>query len=285
MISTQIQASHVDAAPSGPRPAVPAPPPRRPVEWRRALRALRELLDDPDHTEKAFEVFLALDGDEEEQRFQRFLANPEGARLAEQRPSLVDCLSDRAALKALPAGSFGRAYLAYLDDTGFDPAGLVKLKAEMEAHSESIGEALPVLDETREWFRVRGLPTHDLWHVLTGYGTDDLGETLLLGFTCAQVGGRANLLLLAGASVRSIQNTGVGLAREIYRAWRRGRRAAWLAALPYEELLAQPLDAVRARAGIEPADSAHPAGIPRGSRRDMSVPTMPAGVPTTGGRA
>jgi len=261
------------------------PPPQRKVQWRRAVRALRELLANPDQTEKAFEVFVALDGDEEEQRFQRLLADPQGGALVAQLPCLLACLSDRAALMALPAESFGRAYLAYLDRTGFDPDGLVKLKSEMEAYAASIGEPLTSLDPAREWFRVRGLLTHDLWHVLTDYGTDDIGETLLLGFSYAQVGGRANCLLLVGAMVRSIGNHGVGLAREIYRAWRRGRRAVWLFALPYETLLRQPLEAVRVLAGVEPADRAHPNGIPRGSRRTMSVANVPAGLPSPGGHA
>jgi ubiquinone biosynthesis protein COQ4 len=267
------------------RPAIAPPPPRRPVQWRRALHALRALLDDPDDTAKAFEVFLALDGDEEEARFQRLLANPSGARLAAQRPSLIDALSDRAALQALPAGSFGRAYLAYLDANGFAADGLVKLKADMEAYAATVGEPLPVLDATREWFRVRGLLVHDLWHVLTGYGTDDLGETLLLGFSCAQMSGRANRLLLIGATLRSVGDNGAALAREIYRAWRRGRRAVWLAALPYESLLAEPLDAVQGLASIEPAAIAHPNGIPRGSRRSAPAAKAAPVLPSNGGHA
>jgi ubiquinone biosynthesis protein COQ4 len=267
------------------RPQVPTLPTRQPAQWRRALRALRELLADPDDTAKAFEVFLALDGDEEEQRFQQLLADPGGARLAAERPSLVEALSDRSILQALPAGSFGRAYLTYLDGNGFEADGLVKLKATMEAYAASIGEPLLALDPTREWFRVRGLLVHDLWHVLTEYGTDDLGEVLLLGFSCAQIGGRANRLLFAGASLRSIAETGVGLTPDIYRAWRRGRRAAWLAALPYEALLAKPLEAVRALAGIEPAATAHPNGIPRGRCRKGSAADLRAGLSTSGGRA
>ena len=242
---------------------LPAPPAERPVEWRRAVRALRALLADPDQTQKAFEVFLALDGGHSEWAFQRLLAQPYGPRLAAERPCLLHRLSDRAALAALPAESFGRGYLAYLDRTGFDPDGLVKLKAEMEVYAESIGDLLLVLDPTREWFRVRGILTHDLWHVLTDYGTDALGETALLAFSCAQMPGRANRLLLIGAALRSAAEVGIGFANYLYRAWRRGRRAAWLPALPYEELLEQPLEAVRRLARIEPASFAHPGGILR----------------------
>ncbi len=252
---------------------IPPPPPARPVEWRRAVRALRELLADPDQTEKAFEVFLALNGDGEERTFQRLLAHPRGRRLAAERPCLLSRLSDRTALAALPDGSFGRAYLAYLDCTGLDPAGLVKLKAEMEASAKSAGEELPALDPVREWFRVRGLLTHDLWHVLTDYGTDEMGEAALLAFSYAQLPGRAERLLVFGAGSRGVAERGLGFLRYLYQAWRRGRRAVWLPALPYEELLAEPLDAVRCIARVEPAAVAHPGGIlcgmwPNADKRD-----------------
>jgi hypothetical protein len=121
-----------------------------PVSWRRAMRALRGLLDDHDRTEKAFEVFLALNGDEEERMFQRFRAHSTGAALLRDRPSLLDRLSDRAGLAKLPAASFGGAYLAYLERTGFSPDGLVRLKSEMEVHAAAIGEQLPVLDPARD---------------------------------------------------------------------------------------------------------------------------------------
>jgi len=262
----------VDAA-SRPHDEILPPPPARPVQWRRAVRALRELLADPNHTEKAFEVFLALDGDDEERGFQRLLADPQGRRLAAERPCLLSRLADRVALAALPADSFGRAYLAYLERTGFEAGGLIKLKQEMEAYAASVGERLPVLDPVREWFRVRGLLMHDLWHVLTGYDTDGLGETALLGFSYAQLPGRANRLLVFGATLRGAAEGGAGVARHVYHAWRRGGRAVWLSALPYEALLDQPLDAVRALARVDPLGIAHPEGFPpawwKGERADV----------------
>jgi ubiquinone biosynthesis protein COQ4 len=254
----------LNSPPAG-RPAapldVPPPPPARPVEWRRAVRALRALLADPEQTEKAFEVFVALDGNQEERMFQRFIGTPQGRRLAAERPALLDRLSDRAALAALPDGSFGRAYLAYLDRAGFEPDGLVRLKDQMQAHASSIGEPLPVLDPLREWLRVRGIVMHDLWHVLTDYGTDGFGEAALLAFSYAQLPGRANGLLVVGAALRCVAEHGIGFLPYLFGAWRRGRRAAWLPQLPYESLLAEPLADVRRFAAIMPAEQAHPGGI------------------------
>jgi ubiquinone biosynthesis protein COQ4 len=238
-----------------------APAPRRPREWRRALRALRGLLANPDDTILAFEIFDAVDRGVEERAFQRFRRDPVGRRLLAERPSLAAALGDRAALAALPAGSFGRAYAAYLDANRFDALGLLALKTELEARLQARGETRPALDEARAWFRDRSILTHDLWHVLTGYGTDDLGEAALLPFTLAQSGGSANAILVAGVAVRGVALVGASFAPYLVEAWRRGRRAAWLAALPYEELLSEPLAAVRRHARIAPPEEAHRGGI------------------------
>lgn len=238
----------------------PAPPPR-PVDWRRAVRALRQLLADPDQTEKAFEIFLALDGDQEEQTFQRFRAHPTGRRVLAERPQLVALLGDRRSLGDMASGSFGRAYLDYLDRTGLNPTGLIQLKSELQERVRRDGEDVPVLDPVRDWFRDRTILMHDLWHVLTEYGTDEAGEAALLPFSYAQLRGRANGLLTAGVAVRGGLAAGPSFLRYLRQAWRRGRRAAWLAALPYETLLPQPIEAVRAFAAITPPHVAHPGGM------------------------
>src|SRR5262245_27677841 len=136
---------------------IPPAPPRRPREWRRAYRALRALIADPDDTIRAFEIFDAIDRDVEERAFQRFAADPVGRRLLAARPSLAAALSDRTAVAAMPAGSFGRAYLAYLDANGFDPLGLIHVKSDLEAKLAAYGEERPRLDDARAWFRERGI--------------------------------------------------------------------------------------------------------------------------------
>jgi ubiquinone biosynthesis protein COQ4 len=245
------------------------PPSSRPIQWRRALRALRALLADPDQTEKAFEIFVAIGARDEERDFQRFCAHPEGGRLLRERPSLIDRLADRAALARLPADSFGRAYLAYLERTGFEADGLLQLKETLQERAESEGETGARLDPAREWYRDRSLLMHDLWHVLTDYGTDELGETALLPFAYAQLGGRANLLLTLGATARSTIDGGLSLPPYLLQAWRRGRQAVWLPVLRYETMLSKPLETVRREARIAFGRVAHPGGILRGTIKKL----------------
>ena len=132
----------------------------------RALRALRRLLDEPDETQNAFEVFDALDPDTVQRRLSRVLRHAEGRRLLLEQPDLLVRLQDRAGLASLPEGSFGRAYLAHIERHGLDPAKLVRMRRELDGQH---GPRDPAL----QWFADRTLLGHDLWHVLSGYGADD----------------------------------------------------------------------------------------------------------------
>jgi ubiquinone biosynthesis protein COQ4 len=222
-------------------------------QWRRALRALRALLLEPQRTEQAFEVIAALEPDLMERGLARTLTHPGGRRLFALRPCLLERLCDREALARLPDGSFGRAYLAHIERFGLDPGKLAAL-----------GRSYPEIradDDGTRWYADRSELSHDLHHVLTGYGADGLGETALLWFTHGLAGGRGTALLMIGAALKSRQGAGPGWARYLWRAWRRGWRAGALGAMPWEELLARPLAEVRALAGIEPPDAVHPEGV------------------------
>jgi ubiquinone biosynthesis protein COQ4 len=243
---------------------IPPAPPRQPARWRRALVELRALLDDPDDTDRAIHLIYALGRHEFERHFQRFAADPGGAALLAERPSLLAALSGREALARLPEGSLGRAYLAYMDANGFAPSGLIEIHERVQAAWQR-EEGIPALDPLRTWFRDRTLLAHDLFHVLTDYGTDELGEATLLAFSLAQLGGRGQAFLTAGAALEVMRRLGWRFLAYDFRAWRRGRRAAWLPALPWEELLPLRVETVRRLARVAPASEAHPRGVLRGS--------------------
>jgi ubiquinone biosynthesis protein COQ4 len=209
-------------------------------------------------------VIYALGGGEFERSFQRFAASECGRGLLAEHPSLLAALSDRESLARLPAGSLGRAYLAYLDENGFEPGGLIDVENRVQARWQR-EEGFPALDPLRAWFRDRMLLSHDLFHLLTDYGTDELGEATLLAFSLAQLGGRGQALLTFGAAFEVWRALGWRWLAYDLRAWRRGRRAAWLVALPWEELLPLRVETVRRLAGVADAGESHPSGVLRGS--------------------
>jgi ubiquinone biosynthesis protein COQ4 len=243
---------------------IPPAPPRQPLRLGLALAELRALLDDPDDTDRAVSLIYAFGGREFERNFQRFVASPSGRALLAERPSLLAALSDRPALERMPEASLGRAYLAYMDANGFQPDGLIGVQNRVqERWQRELG--FPALDPVRAWFRDRTLLSHDLFHLLTDYGTDGVGEATLLAFSLAQLGGRGQTFLTFGAALELFRQLGWRWLVYDFRAWRRGKRASWLVALPWEELLPLRVETVRLLARVAPASEAHPAGILRGT--------------------
>lgn len=211
-----------------------------------ALRAFRKVLQDPEDTESGARLVLSLDGDRGERNFLRFAAHPYGARVLAEQRNLVSPLSDRAHLRTLPEASLGRRYLAFMEEEGLSIEGLEQAVAPVQRELEALfGE----LDAPRRLFSDRIGALHDLWHVVTGYSRDLIGELLLLGFSYEQLHTRAYAWMVPlAAFVNEFRIPGtrrlVALARS------RGRNAVWLPAEDWESLLALPLEEVRTRLGV-----------------------------------
>ncbi len=212
---------------------------RRP-DWPRARRSLKALLANPQATMNAFEVNDALDPDRYEQGLRRLLQHPDGRRLYDRRPDLCRALADRERLALLPPESFGRAYLDHLDRWDLSPTKLVDL-----LRSRGVAG-----DDGLQWFAERHVLSHDIRHVLTGYGADLFGETALLWFSYGLEGGRSTALLMLGAGMRARRVQGWRVVPLFWKALRQGRRARGMVALPFEELLPRPLEEVRLLAGL-----------------------------------
>jgi ubiquinone biosynthesis protein COQ4 len=89
--------------------------------------------------------------------------------------------------------------------------------------------------------------SHDLWHVLTGYGRDPLGELCLLGVLYSQIRnpGTAFIALLGLAQV-PFEYPGAPAIRAVLQGFSIGRRARWMIAQDWQAWLPRPIDEVRA---------------------------------------
>jgi ubiquinone biosynthesis protein COQ4 len=227
--------------------ALAIPSVRRRIRPMLALRGLAAVLRDPEDTAAGARFVLALDGDRGEQNFQRFASDPVGARLLAEDISLRAALSDRKALRALPGDSLGGTYLRFAEEESISAEGLA-------GKLEPVMTELGALDPVRHFFSERATAMHDLWHVVTGYSRDILGELQLMAFSRVQLRTRAYALLLP-LNGFAIERQAPGTRRLLRIARARARRATWLAAADWERLLPHPLDAVRAdlRVGPPPA--------------------------------
>jgi ubiquinone biosynthesis protein COQ4 len=212
------------------------------LQWVRALKALRRLLADSEDTAQVFEIMRALNGTAHVRNYRRLLATAEGGRIAFARPELARRLMDDAWLDTLPAGSVGAAYRAFVRSQQLSAQGLVQISQE---GASQIDEPHPYA-----WFGRRTRDVHDVWHVLTGYGRDALGEACLVAFSFAQTGGLGWGFIALGATVRTRKGRRP-YKRAIWQGYRRGRQTTWLLGEDYERLLHEPLADARARLGID----------------------------------
>src|SRR5277367_2749057 len=87
----------------------------------RAGRALAALLRDPDDLPQVFVLIDAISGTAPHRLLFALGRTERGARLLRERPDILPILADRSALRRLPEGSLGRAYLAFVESEGITP--------------------------------------------------------------------------------------------------------------------------------------------------------------------
>jgi ubiquinone biosynthesis protein COQ4 len=209
------------------------PNPIRPLE---AARAMRELIADPDETSHVFRVIRALSGRSFERLFARVMSDPVGSRILEEQRPLIPVLSDRERLRAMPEGSLGREYARFMDAERITADGL---------EAASLMDRVNFYDDRARCLSDRLRDMHDLWHVVTGYGRDLVGEAALLAFSYAQIRNRGVGFIVTMGTLKLWREGYRYVVPVVLEGWRRGRRAAFLVAADWESLLARPLDEVR----------------------------------------
>ena len=210
----------------------------------RAIKNFRLLMKDKEDTSLVFKIFESLPSKSFMPRVQDLMLSERGEYLRSTEPSLPEILDDHAALRKTPKGSLAHVYCDFMESEGLSAAGLV-------AEAESLGR--PKYNDLVQWFGDRSRDTHDLFHVLTGYGRDALGEQCVLLFTHGQSPSHGHLLIgYAGAA--NIKKMAWGskapIMGAVNQARRTGKGAPRLIEQPIRELLKQPFEEVRAKLNI-----------------------------------
>ena len=217
----------------------------QPLEPLTAFRAFRKLIRNKEDTAQVFEIMRALSGRSIARGYDRLLKTMEGGRQAFLREELAHRLDDPAWLADFGAGTVGAAYRDFREARGFTAEGL----------ADEARKVAPLADAPHPviWYSRRLRDVHDIWHVLTGYQTDALGEACVVAFSHAQTGNLGFAFIGWGAA-REIhrENRSIPARRAVLQAWRIGRVARWLPALDYEVLFAEPLETARARLNLRP---------------------------------
>ena len=211
-----------------------------------ALRALRELTDNPEDTPRVFEIVRALGRPALKRGLRRFRTTAVGQRVLRDRVDLIDTLRDRESLAALPVGTLGRTYHDFIYGESLSADGLVAASMEQGV------QAYDFKDPDLKRFGERMRDQHDLWHTVTQYGRDPFGELCLLAFSYAQMKNRGIGLIVVVGAFRAVRELGPQALKAVRHAYRAGRHASWLPGEDWAANLRLPVHEVRRQLAIKP---------------------------------
>ncbi len=132
-----------------------------------------------------------------------------------------------------------------MESEGLSAGGLV-------AEQDKITVGRPKFADQIGWYFNRSRDTHDLQHILSGYGRDPLGEYCVLAFTHGQNPNFANIFIayLGALNLKRKSPNGVPVFSAVREEHRRGKKMPRLMKQDISALLAEPLADARNRTKI-----------------------------------
>jgi ubiquinone biosynthesis protein COQ4 len=194
----------------------------------RLVAGLARFLKNPDSLESVFAIANSLQNSPLSTQMQRhLLEHPAMAALVAEnwRPARIDL----DALAQLPPGSLGHTYASQLRSLGITP--------------ESVIDPRPITSPA-DYLVHRFRETHDIVHVLTGFGIDGVSELGLQAFNLAQNRSPLAVMLIFGGLLKSLQDDEplAPLLSALARGFELGLRAELVIAARLEEGWQRPLE-------------------------------------------
>ena len=198
----------------------------------RILKGLGKFLQHPDDLQSVYAVAASVQGSPmAAQMMRHMLAQPGIAAMiqGQWRPAPIDL----NALEQLPAGSLGQCYSSQLISQGITPDTLI--------------DPAPITSD-QEFIVHRLKETHDIVHVLTGFGIDAEGEIGLQAFNLAQNRSPLAVLLIFGGMLKTLQDDRPleALLHAISRGFEMGLKAECVVGYRLEDAWERPLSEWRA---------------------------------------
>ena len=202
----------------------------------RMLSSLGKFLQDPGSLESVYAIAGSIqDSPMAAQMMRHMLEKPGIKAMAKEgwRPQPIDL----DALADLPEGSLGRCYAEQLRSQGITPETLI--------------DPSPISSE-RDLIIHRLKETHDIVHVLTGFGIDGPGELGLQAFNLAQNRSPLAVLLIFGGLLKSLQEDEPleTLLHALSRGFELGLRAKCVVSYRLEDGWDRPLQEWREQLGL-----------------------------------
>lgn len=198
-----------------------------------ALQAINILKDDPANPVQARLLHLSLDREVYANLAKRMREHSEWRRILEERKTVFAGEREFQRLRQLPEGTLGLAFTRYYAADGIEP----------------FSYDFPIVDDV-EFLAKRYRETHDIHHIVTGYGTDPVGEIEIQAFYAGNMGLRhsAFISLVSMLSSRAGHNWKlIGFVRKLRAAYHRGKASPMILGIPFDEMWELPVAEIAAR--------------------------------------
>lgn len=204
------------------------------------IKGVFGMLKDPDHTQSIFDIENGMKHlDATRLGMEYVKTNPRMAQMIEER--YLCTVPDTQALLNHPEGSLGYCYARHLDDRGYDP---------------DYYEKIDIKDDV-DYVLMRLRQTHDIWHVMTGFGTSRIGEIGIKAVELAQTRRPMAAVITTGGVLRYMSKEPEQLGEVLHAistGYQMGLKAELLLAERWEDNWERQVTDWRAELNIEPVD-------------------------------
>jgi len=208
------------------------------------ISSLKILLKNPEDTNQVFKLVSSLDRKSIKRCYEKLLKSDVGGEIAYNRKELLERLSDESWINGFEEGTVGWHYNKFIKE---EQLSCKELMTIYETNFSEISKLHP-----HNWLARHLTNIHDIWHVLTGYGANSMGETALLAFTFAQTGSRGALAINIATTFKILRmkNRKYPFIKIFLEGYTNGKKASWLLLEDYEKMMREPIEDVRKRLNI-----------------------------------
>jgi ubiquinone biosynthesis protein Coq4 len=211
-------------------------PPELSPEILKAVRGFITFANDPTQTAALFDI---ADGLRQTDLYLQFIkyAHSHSAIAQILQERYLSSTPDLDELLNCPQDSLGFHYAAEMKRIGLQPDFYRKITVE----------------DDYSYIALRMRQTHDIWHIVTGFGTNFADEMGLQAFTLAQTRSPLAVAILAATVIHALKSSTPlnPLIERMQQGWSMGERAHPFLAQKWEEYWEKPLSEWRADLNIE----------------------------------